>query len=53
MHRSEVIGRNVTVRRDYKELRNEREKSKRQIITKVVKNSHEIKGRTTGCSTDR
>ena len=26
VHRSEVIGRNVTVRRDYKELRKEREK---------------------------
>ena len=25
-HRSEVIGRNITVRRDYKELRKEREK---------------------------
>ena len=29
VHRSEVIGRNVPVRRDYKELKNKREKELR------------------------
>ena len=29
VHKSEIIGRNVTVRRDYKELRNEIEKELR------------------------